>query len=233
MISWGIMDLQQRIEAIQTRINYRFRNTLFLLEAMIHKSYASHHKIEFHYERLEFLGDAILQAFTSEFLYISSDSDQGTLTQARAGMVSRDMLSQIVRELGIEPFVLTHQNLRDANGKVIGGFLGDFFESILAAVYLDGGEKSAKRFLKKVYGEFEYLEPEKDYKSRLQEMSLKAIKELPVYVTILTHEGYLAEVSVSDETLASGKGRSKKKAEQMAARNAVDVFQFRYGRKEA
>lgn len=227
------MNLQQRIEAVQNRINYRFQNKLLLLEAIIHKSYASHHKIEFHYERLEFLGDAILQAFTSEFLYHSSNSDQGTLTQARAGMVSRDMLSQIVKGLGIEPFVLTHQSLRDSDGKIVGSFLGDFFESILAAIYLDGGEKCAKRFLKNVYGEFEYLEPEQDYKSRLQEMSLKAVKELPVYVTILLNEGYLAEVSILDEVLASGKGRSKKKAEQMAARNAVDVFHLRHGRKEA
>jgi len=227
------MNLQHRLDAVQLKIGYKFRNRLLLLEAITHKSYSSHHQTDFHYERLEFLGDAILQAFTSEILFHASNSDQGSLTQARAGMVSRDMLSQITRELGIEPFVLTQKNLRDSNGKIQGSFLGDFFESILAAVYLDGGARAAKKLLRNIYGEFEYLEPEKDYKSRLQELSLKAIKELPAYVTILTDEGYLAEVSLGDGLLASGKGRSKKKAEQMAARNAVEAFQVKHGRKEA
>ncbi len=227
------MSLQGRLDQIEERIGYKFKNKLFLFEATIHKSYASHYQLGFDYERLEYLGDALLQAYTSEILYMSNQGDQGSLTQARAGLVSRDMLSRLTRELGIEPYVLAHKNLRNSDGKILGSFLGDYFESILAAIYLDGGHEHAKRFVRRIYGRFGYLEAQIDYKSKLQEMSLKATKELPAYVTILTDDGYLAEVSLRDGLLASGIGRSKKKAEQMAARNAVDAFHVVQGIKEA
>ena len=139
-------------------------------------------------------------------------------------MVSRITLAGLVRDLDLEPYVLVQNNLRDSEGFISGDFLGDFFESILAALYLDGGLEASSTFLNSQFSDISLFEDYTDYKSRLQEFSLKATKQLPVYDTILDVEGYLAVVKVSDNLEVSGKGSSKKKAEQMAAKQALEVL---------
>jgi len=225
------MTLQDRLEQVESCIGYKFQNRLYLLEAIIHKSFASHYQIDFHYERLEFLGDALLGVFVSELLYEDNPGDQGELTKVRAGLVSREMLLQITRELGLEPLVLVQKSLRNSEGELQGGFLGDCFESILAAVFLDGGYSQARSFLRKIMRKFGHLKSQTDYKSRLQEISLKTTKQLPDYDTIQGKDGYLATVSFAGDRLASGQGPSKKKAEQMAAKSAIEAFSLRIGRK--
>ena len=215
------MNHQERLEAVEKQIQYCFSNRQLLLQALIHKSYASRHQLDFHYERLEFLGDSLLQSYITEMLYHLSEEDQGILTKKRAQLVSRDTLSRIVREMGLEPYILVQENLRNEEGLVDGGFLGDFFESILAAIYLDGGADCSNEFLDRVYRDFQDWEVELDYKSRLQEFSLKTTKQLPVYDTIQVPYGYQAKVFVDGELLATGSGSSKKKAEQVAAKHAI------------
>ena len=218
------MNYSERIIAVELILNYRFSNRQYLLEALVHKSYATQFQLRFDYERLEFLGDSLLQMFVTELLYRDRQTDQGQLTRLRAHMVSRITLAGLVRDMGLEPYVLVQQNLRDDQGFISGDFLGDFFESILAAIYLDGGVEASSSFLRTQFSDISLFEDYTDYKSRLQEFSLKATKELPVYDTILDVEGYLAVVKVSDNLEVSGKGSSKKKAEQMAAKQALEVL---------
>jgi ribonuclease III len=225
------MNLQERLDQIESCVGYHFQNRLFLLEAIIHKSFAFRYQIPFHYERLEFLGDALLETYVTELLYEENAGDQGELTKIRAGLVSREMLLQITRELGLEPFVLVQESLRNSKGELQGGFLGDYFESILAAIFLDGGTFHARSFLRRIMRKFGHLKLEADYKSRLQEISLKTTKQLPDYDTIQGEDGYLATVCFAGNHSASGQGPSKKKAEQMAAKSAVEAFSVGLGRK--
>ena len=218
------MNHSERITAVEEVLAYRFSNRQYLFEALVHKSYATQFQLGFNYERMEFLGDSLLQMFVTELLYRDRQTDQGQLTRLRAHMVSRITLTRLVRILGLEPYVLVQQNLRDDKGFISGDFLGDFFESILAALYLDGGLKASNTFLGNQFSDISLFEDFTDYKSRLQEFSLKATKQLPVYDTILDAEGYLAVVKVSGGLEVSGKGSSKKKAEQMAAKYALEVL---------
>ena len=218
------MYYSERIKAVEQILNYRFLNKQYLIEALVHKSYATQFQLGFNYERLEFLGDSLLQMFVTELLYRDRQTDQGQLTRLRAHMVSRITLAGLVRDMDLEPYVLVQQNLRDDKGFISGDFLGDFFESLLAALYLDGGVEASSAFLSSKFSNISIFEDYIDYKSRLQEFSLKATKQLPVYDTILDVEGYLAVVRVSGSLEVSGKGSSKKKAEQMAAKQALEVL---------
>ncbi|MEE2925367.1 MAG: ribonuclease III [bacterium] len=218
------MNHSERIKAVEQILNYRFLNRQYLIEALVHKSYATQFQLGFNYERLEFLGDSLLQMFVTELLYRDRQTDQGQLTRLRAHMVSRITLAGLVRDMDLEPYVLVQQNLRDDKGFISGDFLGDFFESLLAALYLDGGVEASSTFLSSKFSNISIFEDYIDYKSRLQEFSLKATKQLPVYDTILDVEGYLAVVRVSGSLEVSGKGSSKKKAEQMAAKQALEVL---------
>ncbi len=218
------MNHSERIKAVEQILNYRFLNRQYLIEALVHKSYATQFQLGFNYERLEFLGDSLLQMFVTELLYRDRQTDQGQLTRLRAHMVSRITLAGLVRDMDLEPYVLVQQNLRDDKGFISGDFLGDFFESLLAALYLDGGVEASSAFLSSKFSNISIFEDYIDYKSRLQEFSLKATKQLPVYDTILDVEGYLAVVRVSGSLEVSGKGSSKKKAEQMAAKQALEVL---------
>lgn len=218
------MNNSERIKSVETILNYSFSNRLYLLEALVHKSYATQYGLDFNYERMEFLGDSLLQIFITELLYRDRQTDQGQLTRLRAHMVSRRTLSNLVREMGIEPYVMVQKSLRDGKGRISGDFLGDFFESILAALYLDGGPKISESFLKQFFSDLSIFEDYIDYKSRLQEFSLKTTKQLPVYDTISSNGGYRAVVCINSDLTVSGEGSSKKKAEQMAAKQALEVL---------
>ena len=120
------MNHSERIKAVEQILNYRFLNRQYLIEALVHKSYATQFQLGFNYERLEFLGDSLLQMFVTELLYRDRQTDQGQLTRLRAHMVSRITLAGLVRDMDLEPYVLVQQNLRDDKGFISGDFLGDF-----------------------------------------------------------------------------------------------------------
>lgn len=218
------MNYSERIKSVEQILGYSFYNRQYLLEALVHKSYAAQYNLDFNYERMEFLGDSLLQIFVTELLYRDRQTDQGQLTRLRAHMVSRRTLSKLVKQMGIEPYVIVQNSLRDEKGQISGDFLGDFFESILAALYLDGGSDTSEDFLRKYFSDLAVFEDHTDYKSRLQEFSLKTTKQLPVYDTIVVIGGYRATVHLSQELVVCGEGPSKKKAEQMAAKQALEAL---------
>lgn len=220
--------MEDRLDAVEEKLEYSFSNRLLLLQAITHRSYSSHQQWGFDYERLEFLGDALIQSHVTRWLYMTRDADQGLLTQLRSKLVSRETLGKAIRAMEIEPLVLVYKNLRNEKGLIEGSFLGDFLESLAAAIYLDGGPKALEKFLDRIFNEVVDFALPFDYKSRLQEFSLKYTNQLPIYDTIRVSDGYLAHVCLDGSPISSGEGSSKKKAEQMAAKVALDKLKAIY-----
>ncbi|MDA3891690.1 MAG: ribonuclease III [Salinivirgaceae bacterium] len=178
-------------------------------------------------ERLEFLGDAILDAVIAEYLYSKFPNEkEGFLTQTRSKMVNGDYLGQLAIQLGLEKFIISHAHNFNSNKSI----LGDAFEALIGAIYLDHGYKAVKRFvfkqlLKKHIDLSQLLLTETNYKSRLIEWAQKDRKEVTFNTELEETEGTLPEfisfAKVNDEIIAKGHGCSKKEAEQNAAKNTL------------
>ena len=194
-----------------------------LEEALTHSSYSNEHGGK-NYERLEFLGDAVLQLITSEYFYQTLEVEEGELSKVRASFVCEEALAQYAKDIGIDKHIrVGNGQLKDINDTII----ADTFESVLGAIYLDQGFKVAKSYV------LEILKPyvEKhimflgDYKSRLQELVQTDRKTLE-YV-LVSEEGpshdktFVFDVVIDGITYGRGVGKSKKDAEQQAAKNAL------------
>jgi len=216
------MNLDERLSKAEAVLQYRFSNRQFLLQALMHRSLSEYLGLGFHYERMEFLGDSLLGRFVSEKLYRESTAEPGVLTQSRAALVSGKTLKAVARELELDDCVLVMSHLRLNSGELSGNFISDIVESLLAAVWLDGGEKEFEKVSEHILGFCNPSElPLRDSKSRLQEICLKATKLLPVYASISEEGRHVVQVSCEGLGLASGVGRSKKEAEQMAASSLI------------
>ncbi|PCJ20569.1 MAG: ribonuclease III [Candidatus Cloacimonadota bacterium] len=215
------MILNEKIIKVESKIGYTFNNKCYLLEAITHKSCTV--DCGYDYERLEFLGDAVLQLYVSQFLYRNENLDQGQLTVIRSQMVSRKTLTKVIERLDFEECFIVGKSVRDEEGKIKGSFLGDFFESILAAIYLDSDLQKVYKFLRKIYKINGDLIIDEDYKSKLQEILLKTTKKLPKYDTIQNDEYYESTVQLNEDVFR-GIGNSKKEAEQIAAKNAIEAL---------
>lgn len=181
-------------------------------------------------ERLEFLGDAILDAVVAEYLYVRfPDKKEGFLTQTRSKIVNGDFLGELAIRLGIDKFVVSHANNFNTNKHI----LGDAFEALIGAIYLDHGYRAVKRFvfkqlLNKHIDLNLVLKTETNYKSRLIEWAQKDKKEI-VFETNPTSSDnvipeFISQVYVEDKIMAQGKGLSKKEAEQNAAQATLKIL---------
>lgn len=216
--------------AIEKNIGYVFKNKSLLKQAMSHSSYVNEIKMKGHksYERLEFLGDAVLELISSEYLYEHyGDMPEGKLTKLRASIVCEYTLSSVSKQLGYGDFVLLSKGEELTGGRNRNSILCDLFESVLGAIYLDGGMEPAKRY---VYAflmtDIESKQLFYDAKTILQEMVQKNGKGSVTY-EILEERGpdhnkcFVTKVLVDGKQLATGEGSSKKNAEQMAAYQAI------------
>lgn len=197
--------------------------------AFIHKSASLrlHDGMVINNERLEFLGDAILDAVVAEYLYIKfPDKKEGFLTQTRSKIVNGDYLAQLAIQLGLDKFIISHAHNYYSNKHI----LGDAFEALIGAIYLDHGYKAVKKFvfkqlLRKHIDLGQLLKTETNYKSRLIEWAQKDKKEISFQTDLEPNTGIIPEfvsfVSVNDKIIAKGKGLSKKEAEQDAARETL------------
>jgi ribonuclease-3 len=210
--------LIQRIELTEAAIQYRFSERKYLVEALLHRSYAEKYGIPIDYERLEFLGDALLQSWVSQHLYHQWDSAPGKLSSLRAAMVSRAALSQKGFALGLHRCCLVAPELEGEN--LPERIPGDVFEALCAAVFLDGGDVALRKFLKFSYKKSQEIKDFVDYKSKVQEFFLKSVKRLPVYDTIQHGAGFRSSI-VLNGRVVYGSGSSKKKAEQAAAKELL------------
>ena len=207
-------------------------NNLSLYEtAFSHTSYANEHNTQ-SYERLEFLGDAVLELLMSEYLYNSNKYDEGEMTKKRAHYVCETALWEYSLKLGLDNYLKLGNGELENGGKQSKAILSDIFESFLGALYLDQGFKTAEKFFKENIvplienHEVDFFD---DYKSALQEYAQTDRKSIEYRVISETgpahHKEFTAEVSIDGIVFGTGTAHSKKGAEQEAAKDALTKAQ--------
>ncbi len=194
-----------------------------LEEALTHTSYSNEHKDVKNYERLEFLGDAVLELITSEYFYKNTSYKEGVMTKKRASFVCEQALSYYAKEMGIPKYIrVGHGQIDNINDTII----ADVFEAILGAIYLSNGYVVAKKYIDKII--VPYIEKDfvffGDYKTMLQEYVQTDKKSLE-YVLVKEYgeahdKTFEVEVKIDDIVYGYGIGKSKKEAEQKAAFDA-------------
>jgi ribonuclease-3 len=227
-----IKDLQVMIPIIETKINYSFQDKDLLILAFTHRSFVNEQRdCELsHNERLEFLGDMVLGLLISEYLYQYLPSHaEGDLSYLRSRLVDAPSCMRYLLHLGVEDYILLGKGEQKNQGKGRDSILADLFEALIAVVYLDGGLEAAKHFLFKNLSIIinEILKtPECNWKALLQDFSQKQYQEPPIYKVMKT-EGpdhskvFYVSVFIDEKEMGSGKGSSKKLAQQIAAEEAA------------
>ena len=205
---------EQTPSLAEKALGYTFKDKSLLKQCFTHKSFGENNH-EPDNERLEFLGDAVLQLAVSESLYLKEDTDEGSMTETRKRYVSREALTQAAEKAGILKF------LRYAGGEdTIGGKTpSNLFEAVVAGIYLDGGMNAARAFLKRYLEESAFC----NYKSLLQEYVQERAKRPPEYATREREDGYGCTVRALGKE-AEGFGKSKKLAEVSAAEKLLKLF---------
>lgn len=209
-----------------------FKNPKLLEEALTHRSYLNEHKsADAHNERLEFLGDAVLELSATKFLFDTfPDKPEGDLTAYRAALVNTYSLAETAEALGLNDMLLLSRGEKRDTGRARQIILANAFEAVLGAIYLDQGYESADAFVTKhLYPKLDAILKERAYqdaKSRFQEVAQEKKGITPTYKT-LSEDGpdhdrvFTVGVFLKDEQMAEGKGKSKQEAEQSAAREAL------------
>ena len=223
------------IEEYEQLIGYTFRDKSLLETALTHSSYANEHKCQ-SYERLEFLGDSVLGFVTAEHLYQNFPQlPEGQLTKHRAAIVCERSLCGFSKTLQVGTFLrLSHGELH-SGGRERPSILADVFESTVAAIFLDSGElEEAKKFILRFVepaAKHQTAKPFKDYKTTLQEVVQQNPEEHLEYVVVgesgPDHDKhFVVEVHLNSNVIGRGGGRSKKEAEQQAAREALHLMGY-------
>lgn len=224
------------LTAFEKKMKIRFKNKNLLRQAFIHRSYLNEHPdLQLsHNERLEFLGDAVLELVVTEYLYGHFDKPEGELTNWRSALVKGPMLAKIASNLGINNLLCLSRGESKSQGKARQLILANAFEALIGAVYLDRGYTVARNFLKKhliIYlDEIIKDQSYKDHKSRLQELAQEQMGITPIY-KVSEESGpdhakhFTMGVYISDRLLATGSGASKQEAEQSAAEHALGKWQ--------
>ena len=166
----------------EDKIGYRFKDRSLLQQALTHPSYGGDHRVP-HYQRLEFLGDAVLELYISEMLYKAyPDMPEGKLTRMRADLVKEETLSGAVKDMGIPPYIRLSAGEDKSGGRDKSSILCDIFEAVAGAIYLDGGRREAGEFIRRALGERLNRDTSRDdhldSKSRLQAL-LQAVGDMP------------------------------------------------------
>jgi len=222
------------IEKLAEKIKIKFKNLDFLRTALTHRSYLNEnrgYKLD-HNERLEFLGDAVLELVVTDYLYENFPNPEGELTNWRASLVNKDMLSRVSRELGVEEYLLMSRGEAKDVGRARDYLLANALEAIIGAVYLDRGYESAKKFilenivinLSEVLESKSYLDP----KSHFQEEAQDKAGITPNY-RVLSESGpdhskrFVVGVYLADVEVAQGEGLSKQEAQRNAAKAGLEA----------
>jgi len=218
------------------RVNaLHFKNKKLLEQAFTHRSYINENKrgkLE-HNERLEFLGDAVLELAVTVYLFEKyPKSNEGDLTSYRAALVNANTLSELARKIGTEPFLLLSKGELKDTGRARQFILANTFEALIGAIYLDQGYEPAKEFIAvNLFPLTEKIVEDKlwlDAKSHFQEKAQEETGITPSYKTVLEagpdHDKHFTiAVYLDNQMVAEGAGKSKQEAEQVAARNALIV----------
>lgn len=223
------------VSLLQNKIGYKFNNPSLLLQAITHSSYANEMKMskESNNERLEFLGDAVLELVTSEYVYERyKDLSEGDLTKFRAGMVCEQTLSSCAKDLNIGEYLLLGKGEDISGGRTRDSILSDALEAIIGAIYLDGGFTSAKEFIQKnILNQIEDKELFFDSKTILQELVQNENHKQKIRYKLISEDGpdhnksFTIALYVGNKQYGCGVGKTKKAAEQEAALQAIKKLQ--------
>ena len=218
------------------KLGFEFDDINLLITALTHRSYVNEHK-EFareHNERLEFLGDAVLELVSSDFLYRNYNEPEGIMTAWRSALVRTESIGAAGEKLGYEPLVRLSKGEKRGSDRAHAVILADCFEAVIGAIYLDKGYEEAKRFIEKhiLCKIDQILEEEswRDPKSYLQELAQKADGATPIY-RVIKEEGpdhdktFTVGVYVGNSLKGTGVGHSKQEAETKAASQGVKKYQ--------
>ena len=219
------------IDKFETIIKYKFSNKIYILEALTHSSYSNENKNYNFNERLEFLGDSILSIIVSDYLFKNEkDLPEGELTKLRANIVCEESLSDAANKIELGKYMLLGKGEEATGGRQRISILADAFEAVIAAIYLDGGLESAKEFvldyMKEIIIDSRRGKIFRDYKTHLQEV-LQGQGESNIWYKLLDEKGpdhnkiFIMQVGANDNVLGIGEGKSKKEAEQLAAKIAL------------
>ncbi len=196
------------------KINYNFKNEQLLSLALTHSS-----RSEDNYERLEFLGDSILDFLVAEYFYNVCDDKEGKLTVLRSHYVSENYLSKVFDKIGLKNDVKLGKSYK---GEISKAIKGDVIESIIAAIYLDGGIEQAKKFIEDNFDLKNYKSIIDDnYKSKLQELIQSNFKCKMSYISKPSEDGFVSVFCMDEDEISTGRGKSKIEAEQEAAKKAI------------
>ena len=229
-------DMMKDLKILQTIIGFKFKNIWLLYRALTHSSYANEHGLESN-ERLEFLGDSVLGLAVSDYLFEQYPShSEGELTQMRSLIVSDHSLAKVANNIKLGDYLLLGRGEDKTGGRRRDSILADGVEAIIGAAYIDRGfQESADFVIKTLSCQIDKITDAtsfKDYKTELQEyvqrISVNNIKYIPVEEQGPDHAKYFVVNALHEEKfLGSGKGRSKKEAEQNAAKVALDFLKNR------
>lgn len=233
--------MPRNIEELESRIGYSFRNKEYIKKALTHSSYANELKAKKKYiecnERLEFLGDSVLSIIVSEYLFEKySKRAEGDLTKLRAAVVQSSALASYARQIGLGEYLYLGNGEEKNDGRERQSNLEDAFEALLAAIYLDAaddGKATVQKFL------LPFIEAEivkigdtgihRDYKTELQQLIQQAEGDYLEYETVGESgpdhkKTFWVEARLNSNVIGRGSGRTKREAEQNAARGALELF---------
>lgn len=224
--------MPEDLSKLEKILKIKFKNKELLQQAVVHRSYLNENA-SFplpHNERLEFLGDAVLELVTTEYLYINYPNPEGELTNFRAALVNSDMLSKIAKEFELEKFLMMSKGEAKDTGRARQYILANAVEAVLGAIYLDRGYKIAKKIIEKsIIKELPNILTQKLYqdpKSKFQEEAQERVGVTPSYEVIKEwgpdhDKHFMVGVFIEKDMIAKGEGKSKQDAQRNAAEEGL------------
>lgn len=222
----------------RTKLGFEFQNIDYLITALTHRSYVNEHRksVTEHNERLEFLGDAVLELAVTDYLYNHFDEAEGILTSWRASLVRTESIGEAGVALGYEPLMRMSRGEKNGSPRARQQILANAFEAVIGAIYLEKGYKAAEEFIAKtILSKLDEILKSgswRDPKSHLQEVSQRIDGHTPLY-KVLAEEGpdhdkvFTLGVFVGDKLMGKGEGTSKQNAQQEAAKAAIEKYEKR------
>jgi len=224
------------ISELENKIEYTFKDKTLVTEALTHSSYANEVKSKDVRcnERLEFMGDSVLGMVTADYIYKNTKLPEGDLTRLKAQLVCEKALHGFANEIELYKYVRVGKGEERSGGRKRASLLADAFEALIAAIYFDGGMQEASKFiLKFIIPAMNTSKPKpfRDYKTLLQEIVQKNPGEIVEYVLVSEsgpdhNRHFVMEVLIDNNVVGRGGGKSKKEAEQQAAREALELMGY-------
>lgn len=223
----------QKIKELESLLNIPIKNKSYYIQALMHRSFLEElEEQDISNERLEFLGDAVLNLVVADFLFSNfTDEDEGFLTKTRARLVNRNALSNSAEKLGLSDFILIDQNLSNTFARASKTVLSDALEAVIGAIYLDNGFEASRKF---VHSALIEQTPQEDYlidenfKSQLLELAQANKLDIPNYIVIKEegpqHDRIFTIKVIVGKSSGIGKGKNKKTAEQNAAKSLLEMI---------